>query len=150
MNHTWREAWRTHWDTFKTILSFALRAVMIGGPVAAIGYWGFPRGVYVSRREVGFWLGTLAWVGVEWLRYREAQPRKIEFTFDKSAGYWLSDLQERGGPSSSLPRMTYVCFATRWEKDKIPEPHRKFGIQVVGKIHCVVKEELWVWQQTVP
>jgi hypothetical protein len=151
MNHTWREASRSHWDTFKTIPAFALRAVMIGGPVAAIAYWVFVRrGVYVTRAELCGWLGILAWAGLEWLHYWDAQPSKMEFAFDKSAGYWCCKLQEPGGPNPFIPRTTYICFATFSEKDKIPEPHRQFGIQAVGKIHRVVDGKFWVWHETVP
>jgi hypothetical protein len=140
MNHTWREVWRSRWDTFKPILPFALRAVMIGGPVGAIAYWVFwPRGLYVRRADLCLGLAILAWAGVEWLRYRQAQPPKMDFVLDESVGYWRcrQDLFD--------PR---ICFATRREEDKIPKPHREFGIQVVGKIHCVVDGEFWVWQES--
>jgi len=121
---------------------------MIGGPVAAIAYWVFvPRGVYLSRADLCASLGILAWAGVEWLLYREAQPRKRQFIFDESAGYWTCQVEEL---ESYEDTRTRICFATRFEEDAIPEPHRKFGIQVVGKIHAVVEGKFWIWQETFP
>lgn len=134
-----------NWEDIKRLLAFALRAVVIGGPVAVIAHWMFvDRGLYISRWELCLWLGILVWVGVEVFLYRQKQPQKIEIVFDEKSGYYRLRLSELGWLSSDE---SDVCFATRPEEDKIPEPRREGSVQVVGKIHCIVEGKFWVWKE---
>jgi hypothetical protein len=146
---------KDRWDECKPLVFLVLRFVIIGNAVGAIAYWVFvPKGVYVSRGDLCMWLGVLGWAGIEWFSYRHreaqrrlAQPRQMEVYFDESAGYWTCQVEKLESDEDTTTR---ICFATRFEEDAIPEPHRESGIQVVGKIHCIVEGEFWVWQETSP
>ena len=135
---------------FKTVLPFALRAIVIGCLVGSAAYWVFvDKGVYVGLAELCVWLGILAWGGVEWMLYRRVQPRELVVEFNESEGYWTYKIEEPL-PNPFDPKTIRICIATRREKDKLPVPTRKFGMQLVGKIHCVVEDRFWVWQETLP
>ncbi len=145
----WR-TWKWRWQVFKKTLPYAFRALVAGGGVAALAYWVIvERGVYLSRMELCLWTGVLAWLAVEWNLYRQAQPQKLEFSYDEQAGYWTYELREYVRNPFS-PTTTRICIATRMEKDEVPEPERAFGMQVVGKIHCIVDDKFYVWQETFP
>ena len=135
---------------FKTLLPYALRAVVVGGLVASGTFWLFvDKGIYLSRIELCIWLGILVWGGIEWMLYRQAQPRKMEFTFDDAAGYWTHELKEWSANVFD-PKITRICIATHLERERVPDPERAFGMQLVGRIHCVVEDKFWVWQETFP
>ncbi|MFZ0821017.1 MAG: hypothetical protein WAM91_13175 [Candidatus Acidiferrales bacterium] len=142
---------RYKFSSLETILIYALRATLFGGLVAAIAYWIFlDKGLYLSRIELSVWLGIIAWGGIELFLYRQAQPRKMTFTFDRQVRYWTYMLPKLSGPDPFDPKTTRICIATGWEKEQLPKPQRAYGIQIVGKVHCVVDNEFWVWQETFP
>jgi hypothetical protein len=69
--------------------------------------------------------------------------------FDEKAGYWTYELQEYG-VNVFDPKTTRICIATGMEKDRLPEPLRGYGMQIVGGIHCIVEGRFWIWQETLP
>ena len=138
-------------SSIKTFLIYAVRAVMFGGLVAAIAYWVFlDKGLDLPRTELSLWLGIIGWGCIELFLYRQTQPRRLTFTFDKQVGYWTHELQNPSTANPFDPRTTRICIATSREKEQLPKPQRAYGIQIVGKIYCVVDGTFWVWQETFP
>jgi len=132
------------------LLPYAVRAAVVGGVVAAMAYWLFvDRGVYIGRAQVSVLAGIFAWGGIEWMLYRQARPERLEFIFEEAAGYWVHELKEWTTRAFD-PKTIRICIATDRERDQLPKPVRKFGMQLVGKVHCIVEDRFWVWQETLP
>jgi hypothetical protein len=136
------------WHALRKASPYVVRAVFVGGSIAALGWHFFDSGI--SPKELALWTGLLMWLALEWGIHRLNKPPQLDFTFDESAGYYVSELPSRTRPSAFLPTTTRICIATYFERDRIPRPRKVLGIQIVGKIHCIVENKFWVWQETVP
>ena len=98
----------------------------------------------MSVHELRGWAALLLWGGFEWLWYkiRHGKAQELEVPFDARAGYYrLCD-----GAHDA-------CFATVWEKEKIPTPHQELyppplgTVVYIGKIHCIIDGRFWVWTE---
>jgi len=144
------QRWKDRFQGLKSALPYAARGLLIGGvATVAAYYFVFVRDIRIDRLELCIGSGLLVWGGLQWRAYRNRQPRRLTFTFDEQSGYWTHELSDYV-PNPFDPKTTLICVATRHEKDALPKPTRAFGLQVVGKIHCIVEDKFWVWQETLP
>jgi len=119
-------------------LEIGIPAVTFGAIVMGLTYWLSHRGVYFSRLEASSYLGILAAAALGLLEYMNRPKRERMFAYlDEELGYWRLQVTEEDA----------VCFATSFQRYRIPKPHRESGIQVIGRIHCIVEDEFWVWRE---
>lgn len=128
----------------------AVRGLVVSVVVGAFAFWITDRGLHLNRSEIVVWCAIFAITGIEWLGYTVSRPRKLEFTFDRSRGYWTYELERRLVNSYEEIKTVRVCIATHGDKGFLPSPERALGVQWTGKIHCIVPDEFWAWQETVP
>lgn len=119
----------------RALLSAIVVGLLVGALAGGTCYWlASPKGIHFSRVETSVWVGLLAAVATAWAHHKSRALQMIGH-YDARRGYYRMHLGNCD-----------MCFSS--SKERVPGPFRPSGVELIGKAHCLIDDEFWVWRET--
>ncbi len=77
---------------------------------------------------------VLAALASAWAHYKSSALQMVA-DYDQTRGYYRMHVGNYD-----------ICLSS--SKERVPKPLRPSGVELIGKAHCLIDDQFWVWRET--